>query len=176
MERTVLRSLPERIRTLVPRDLGMLRSSASWSYLVKMYYGNPAIHYEATHRPRLGVLEIGLHFEADDLTNARLLGAFRSHDRAIRRDLPSARFEEWDKGWTRIWEPVACERLDGALRDDLAQRLARYITVLELILREELPSDVPWETAPRPRAKPRRRDMRRPASGTRARRPRLRTP
>ena len=111
---------------------------------MKIYYGNKLIHYEASHRPRLHTIEIGLHFESDDLTNARLLGAFRARERSIRRKLPTARLEEWDKGWARIWEPVAYERIDAALREDIAARLARYITTLEPMLRDELPADVAW--------------------------------
>jgi hypothetical protein len=143
-QRAVLRALPTLIRPLVPPDLRDFRASARWSYLMKLYYGNDQIHYEASHRARDHSIEIGLHFEADDLTNARLLGAFRTHERKLRRELADARFEEWDKGWARIWEPVVYERLDGGLRDDLAHRLARYISVLEPILRDELPADVPW--------------------------------
>ena len=62
----------------------------------------------------------------------------------MRRKLPNARFEEWDKGWTRIWEPVATERLDGDLQSRLAELVALYVTTLEPILRDELPVDVPW--------------------------------
>ncbi len=148
--RSVLKSLPALIRPLVPAHLRDFRSSAQWSYLMKLYYGNQQLHYEASHRPRLHTIEIGLHFEADDLTNARLLGAFREHERAIHRKLPTARFEEWDRGWARIWELVSYERLDVALRDDLAARLAVYITTLEPILRDELPADVPWSEVPVP--------------------------
>ena len=100
--------------------------------------------YEASHRARERTVEVGLHFESDELTNARLLGAFRGHERAIRRTLPCARLEEWDRGWTRIWEPIVYERLDADLRDVLATTLARYIALLEPILRDELPADVAW--------------------------------
>jgi hypothetical protein len=142
--RTFLRSLPAKIKTELPAPLRDFRSGAQWSYLVKLYYGNRDLHYEASHHARRRTIEIGLHFEADDLTNARLLGAFRAHERGIQRKLPTARFEEWDRGWTRIWEPVAYERLDEALRDDLAKRLALYVATLEPVLRDELPADVPW--------------------------------
>jgi len=131
------------VRPHLGRDLRTFRTGTGFA-LVKIYYGNRDLHYEASHRAKLRTVEIGLHFEADDLTNARLLGAFRTHERAIHRKIPRARLEEWDRGWARVWEPIAYERLDAALRDDLAQRLARYITTLEPILRDELPADVPW--------------------------------
>ena len=140
----VLRALPDLIRPRVPARLRGFRFGARWAYLMKIYYGNELIHYEASHRMKAHTVEIGLHFEADDLTNARLLGAFRLHERTIHRRLPAARLEEWDRGWARIWEPMAYERYDGELRDKLAEGLARYITVLEPILRDELPADVEW--------------------------------
>ncbi len=155
----LLRSLPEMVRPLLPSDLRAFRSGARWSYLVKVYYGNEQIHYEASHRARDHTIEIGLHFEADDLTNARLLGAFKMHERAIHKRLSDARLEEWDKGWARIWEPVAYEHLDEALSEMLARRLATYIAVLEPVLRRELPADVPWRVAaatPRAAARGRR--------------------
>jgi hypothetical protein len=110
-----------------------------------MWFGNRTLHYEAWIRSRLGVIEIGLHFEADPLTNARLLAAFRARERTVLRTLgPDARVEEWDKGWTRIWEPIALARLDDEHLGLIAARLARYMTALEPILRDELPSDVAW--------------------------------
>lgn len=147
-QRALLKTLPDLIRPSVPAKLRGFRSGARWSYLVKIFYGNEAIHYEASHRAKEHTVEIGLHFESDELTNARLLGAFRIHERTIRRKLTDARLEEWDRGWTRIWEPVTYERFDAALRDRLAERLGRYIAVLEPILRDELPADVPWAVAP----------------------------
>ncbi len=116
--------------------------------IVQLYYGNRDLHYELWHRAKLHTVEIALHFEADELTNARLLGAFRTHQRAIHRKLPNARFEEWDKGWARIWEPVEAPTLDEDLRDRIAAAMAGYITTLEPILRDELPADVPWSIAP----------------------------
>src|SRR5438477_5948978 len=110
--RALLKSLPDLIRPSVPQKLRGFRSGARWSYLMKIYYGNELIHYEASHRAKEHIVEIGLHFESDELTNARLLGAFRTRERTIRRKLPGARLEEWDRGWTRIWEPVTYETVD----------------------------------------------------------------
>jgi len=129
------------------------RSSSGFG-LVKIHFGNQKLHYEANHQARSQTIEVGLHFEADRFTNARLLGAFRVHERKIERALPGARLEEWDKGWARIWEPIEYEGLDAALQREVAGRLARYIKVLEPMLRDELPADVPW-TLSMPRPKPR---------------------
>lgn len=140
-----LNGIPDLVRSHLSADLRQSRHEVKAWGLVKISYGNRLIHYELHSRPRLSVIEIGLHFEADELTNARLLGAFRTHARAIARELPGARFEEWDREWTRVWEPVPCEALDAGVQRDIAARLAHYITTLEPILREELPADVAWD-------------------------------
>lgn len=150
--RSLLRSLPETARSLLPAELRDFHSTARW-VIVQLYYGNRDIHYEAWHRAKQRTIEIELHFESDDLTNARLLGAFRAHERAIRRVLPNARLEEWDKGWARIWEPIEAETLDDALRRHVADQMARYISTLEPILRDELPADVAWSLAPARRSR-----------------------
>ena len=145
--RSLLRGLPDLIRPHLPADLRGFRSGTRF-ILVQLWYGNRDLHYEAWHRGRERKIEIGLHFEADPFTNVRLLGAFRGHERAIRRALgEAARIEEWDRGWARIWEGVPYDSLDGALQARLAARLARYVAVLEPILRDELPADVPWRLA-----------------------------
>jgi hypothetical protein len=110
----------------------------------KLWYGNKDLHYEIWSRERLGTIEIGLHFEADPLTNARLLAAFRANAKAVRRTLAAARIEEWDRGWARVWEPLPHRRADQQLAIELSERIAAYVTALEPILRRELPSDVVW--------------------------------
>ena len=124
----------------------------SIAFMAKLWYGNKDLHYEIWPRARLGTIEIGLHFEADPLTNARLLGAFAANSKAIRRALSDARIEEWDRGWARVWEPLPYRKPDEQLARELGDRIADYVTALEPILRRELPSDVAWaEGDARPR-------------------------
>jgi len=119
--------------------------------MAQLWSGNKQLHYEAWIRDRLGVIEVGLHFEADALTNARLLAAFRAREAAIRRALgPDVRIEVWDKGWARVWEPVALATLDGSFLEHVGARIASYVTALEPVLRAELPVGVAW-TEPRPK-------------------------
>lgn len=123
----------------------------SISFMAKLWYGNRDLHYEIWPRARIGTIEIGLHFEADPLTNARLLGAFDANSKAIRRALAGARIEEWDRGWARVWEPLPYRKPDEQLASELGERIASYVTALEPILRRELPSDVAWsEESARP--------------------------
>ena len=130
------------VRELLAEDLRDFRWEAS--FLAKLWFGNQALHYEITPRERVGSIEIGLHFEADPLTNARLLAAFVANASAVRRKLANARMEQWDRGWCRVWEPLPYRAADTELAKELASRLAAYVTALEPILRRELPSDVEW--------------------------------
>jgi hypothetical protein len=130
--------------------------------MAQMWFGNPQLHYEVWIRSRIGVIELGLHFEADPLTNARLLAAFKARERAIREELGEAAcVEAWDKGWTRVWESIPLRALDVDILERLASRMTAYITALEPILRDELPSDVAW-------SEPRGTSAQRAATGARA--------
>ena len=157
-----LRRVRPLVRERVPADLREFQWE-SYSFQSKLWYGNKALHYEIWPREKLGTIEIGLHFEADPLTNARLLAAFRANAKAVRRKLVDAQVEEWDRGWARVWQPLPYRKPDTQLAIELAERIAAYVSALEPILREELPADVPW-------AEPRRRPAgpQRAATGTRA--------
>lgn len=143
------------------RDLSVELRTYHWSAtssMAKAWYGNRALHYEIWVRHRARVVEIGLHFEADDLTNARLLGAFRSRSREVTRALGvETRIEEWDRGWARIWEPFSLD--EPTLAERVRTRFVDYVRVLEPILREELPADVAWKpkaaAGPKPAISPR---------------------
>jgi len=141
----------ECLRERVPAELRDFQWE-SYSFQSKLWYGNKALHYEIWPREKLGTIEIGLHFEADPLTNARLLAAFRANAKVVRRALVDARLEEWDRGWARVWEPLPHRKPDAQLAIELAKGIAAYVSALEPILRRELPSDVVWvEPTTRPR-------------------------
>ena len=155
----------KRVRPLMRELLAEELRDFNWeaSFLAKLWFGNHALHYEITPRERAGAIEIGLHFEADSLTNARLLGAFVANASAVRRKLANARMEQWDRGWCRVWESLPYRTPDVQLSRELASRLAAYVTTLEPILRRELPSDVVWsepERRARPKAAARARSSR----------------
>jgi hypothetical protein len=144
------------MRRDLPEDLASFRSATHFSIL-QLWYGNPSLHYETWIRSRLEVIEIGLHFESDPLTNARLLAAFRARERAVRKALgDGARIETWDKGWARVWESLPLAPLDGELIARIAARLIAYVMALESVLREELPAEVEWSEPKDGRYAPRR--------------------
>jgi|SRR5687767_947670 len=145
----------KRVRPLIRQRLADDLRDFQWeaSFLAKLWFGNHDLHYEITPRERARAIEIGLHFEADPLTNARLMAAFVANASVVRRALADARIEQWDRGWCRVWESLPYRAPDAELSQELATRLAAYVTALEPILRRELPSDVAWAE---PEARPTR--------------------
>ena len=149
--RTFLRGVVERVQTGTGANYPPFHATA-WSGMAQLWSGNKQLHYEAWIRDRLGVIELGLHFEADALTNARLLAAFRARERSIRRTLgDDVRIETWDRGWTRVWEPVALVPLDRVFLEKIGDRIAAYVIALEPLLRSEVPSDLAWSESRRRR-------------------------
>jgi hypothetical protein len=126
----LLERLPKRYRTH--------QSRIRFGYL-QVYFGTPAIHYEAWVQRRASRIELGLHFEGEREVNyrwAQLLG-----ERAL--ELQAAlgtetELEEWTEQWTRLHET---RRFTGPLTQELADgtaaRMARYIEVMEPVLKEE---------------------------------------
>ena len=152
--RGVFRAIPPLMRAELPADLRTFNWSAT-SWMAKAWYGNRALHYEIWVRHSVKVVELGLRFEADALTNARLYGAFRSRAAEVRRALgDDAQIERWDKGWTRVWERFSLQKIDDDYAAMIQTRFVDYVRVLEPILRDELPKDVDWQLA---KAKPLRR-------------------
>ena len=159
----IFRGIPPLMREQLPAELGAFQWQA-WSGMAKAWYGNRALHYEIWVRSSQKVVELGLHFEADELTNARLYGAFRGRAKEIAHALGrAARVETWDRGWSRVWEPIA---LDDVEAEPLRSRFVAYVRTLEPMLREELPTDVRWRIAKPRRASAATRSAR--GSGSRA--------
>ena len=151
--RAVFTDLDKRLQRELPPELGRHRWSFS-GIMAKLSYGNRLIHYEIWVRPRQHVVELGLHFEADGLTNARMLAAFRSRSKEVQRSLGrDARIEEWDRGWARVWEPISLELPGAEVREKVTDRFVAYVRALEPIVRDELPSDVEWKERAPKRAK-----------------------
>jgi hypothetical protein len=150
--RPVFRALPALMRAELPAELRDFQWQAT-SWMAKAWYGNKLLHYEIWVRDRARVVELGLHFESDALTNARLFGAFRARAKQIARALGAdARIEEWDKGWSRVWQPYAIADVDDGYATMIKARFVQYVRALEPILREELPNDVEWKTTRSPAA------------------------
>ena len=141
--RAFVRGLPRAVADELG-DAAPPHHGAAMGYMTKLWFGNKDLHYECGVYLHRKVIELGLHFESDAMTNLQLLGAFRSRATLIARRLPSARIEAWDKGWARVWEPLALGPLNARDGATVAKLFAKYVRVLEPILEDALPADVRW--------------------------------
>ena len=122
------------MRPKLPDDLRGFQWQQRWS-LVKLWYRVPKIHYEVWFHRRIGLIEIGLHFEADRETNDRLLAHFEEN-LIVAKAMVSERIEAepWDKGWARVYEMVPIAPLDDAFLEHVSTRLARLIETMEPLM------------------------------------------
>ena len=134
----LMRAIPPAMQAKLPGDLQEFKV-ARRSWLVQLYYADPAIHYEVV---TLGVkrrqLEIGLHFESRNAAiNEQLLNGFARHLFEIKAELGDGfEAEMWDRGWTKVYETIPMETFDAAYVDRVATRLAQVIVVMQPILDE----------------------------------------
>ena len=149
MARPFFDQIDDELRGLVGPALRGFRSLRT-SGLVKVWYGDPAVHYEAqrlslrwapdpAHR-----LEVGLHLEhAAAARNEELLGLLLA-DGGWRRALPAAGAGPAVGPRAADWRRVS-EFVEGGFADDpdlageVAERLAAYIRTLEPLLRRGRP-------------------------------------
>lgn len=132
--REFLLALPDRVRPLLPEELRDFEWQQRWS-LAKLWYGSPKLHYEVWFHRRIDRVEIGLHFEADVATNERLRAYFEENLLVAKAEVSErVEAEGWDKGWARVYEMVPRQPLGESFLDEIAERLARFITALQPLL------------------------------------------
>jgi hypothetical protein len=103
---------------------------------MKLYYAEPAFHYEVWHHAGAGRLEVGLHFESSAADNEAAFEFFRSRIVEVKAGLPRAELEPWDRGWTRLYETMPAARLDDDVLAGAARCLGGYVTTLQPMLEE----------------------------------------
>ncbi len=129
-------SLVDKTRKQLPRALRKFNARSFFS-IVKLHYGNPKLHYEVWVRGQDRLIEIGLHLEADKLTNDALLAYFNSHAPEIHAELGArVEIERWTNSWSRVHEVVPYSALDAELVERLAKKLAQMIGVLQPLLKD----------------------------------------
>jgi hypothetical protein len=106
------------------------------SQLAQFWWGtSSSVHYEVWIHERNLQVELGLHFESSATRNRELHSAFGNHLLEIQQELGEAIWlEEWDRGWTRIYETQPLLPLDEARVYAIAGRLCEIIDCLQPIL------------------------------------------
>ncbi len=136
--REFLNRLPDALRERLPAQWQGFQVVPPFASLIKFYYAHRSIHYEVWLQRRTGIVEIGLHFEADPADNARWLEVMGRNYAHIRRSLgPRVEAEQWTQSWTRIHESLPLEPLTSAFHEKIADRLALMIQTLQPILEKE---------------------------------------
>lgn len=128
-------ALPTATRAQLPRELQKFKV-ATRSWLCQLYYRDPRLHYEVWNMgERRGILELGLHFESKEAAqNTALLKHFSQHLIEVKVKLGAGwEAEQWDKGWTKVYETIPYEPFSHELLDQVAKRLAKTLVVLEEI-------------------------------------------
>ena len=100
------------------------------SRLAKFWCRQPdTVHYELWLHERRNLIELGLHFEDDAALNARLYTYFSG---CLLEELGDTVWvEEWDKGWTRLYEVRPMLPLNEERVADTAARMCEMIQCLQ---------------------------------------------
>src|SRR5882762_5155316 len=122
------------LKKQLPAGLRDFRTTRGRGRLMKVYFAEPAFHYEAWHHTGAGRLEVGLHFEGSAAENQEAFDFFRGHMLEVKAELPRAELEPWDRGWSRLYETLPAQQLDEGVLDDAAIRMADYIVALQPLL------------------------------------------
>ena len=106
------------------------------SRLAQFWFGNDrTIHYEVWIHERTAQIELGLHFEASESRNRELYRQFERELLAIQAILGSSVWlEQWDRGWSRIYETQPLWPLDSVRVQAITARLNEMIDVFQPIL------------------------------------------
>ena len=129
-------ALRKDLKAKLPAGLRNFRTTRGRGRLMKVYFAEPAFHYEAWHHTGAGRLEIGLHFEATAETNQAALEYFRARMVEVKAGLPRAELEPWDRGWTRLYETLPAARLDERVLDGAVDCMAGYVVTLQPMVDE----------------------------------------
>ncbi len=103
--------------------------------LAKFWFGpDGTVHYELWLHERTARLELGLHFESGPQRNLALYHEFDKCLLEIQMRLGNSIWlEEWDRGWTRLYETLPMWPLDESRAESIAARLCEIIEVLQPI-------------------------------------------
>lgn len=109
--------------------------SRARSRLAQFWWGSDAaVHYEVWIRDRYLQLELGLHFEASAERNSALYRGLGRYMLDIHQALgDSLWLEEWDRGWTRLYETYPLNPLDEGRVYTVASRLCEVIEAVQPI-------------------------------------------
>jgi hypothetical protein len=124
-------ALRKGVKPKLPPELRNFRTTRGRGRLMKVYFDEPAFHYETWHHTGAGRLEVGLHLESSAELNEAAFDFFRVRMVEVKASLPRAELEPWDRGWSRLYETVPAPRLDDDVLRRTVDCLAGYMVSLQ---------------------------------------------
>lgn len=135
--REFFEAVSEAARRRLPEGLSSFRARNTMNLLKIQYGANYRIHYEVWINTEVSLIEVGLHFEDGPGSTAALLLYFDQFILEIKHQLGTeVELERWTKSWGHVREAHPLAPLTRELADQLGERLARMIVVLQPILEE----------------------------------------
>jgi hypothetical protein len=129
--------LVEAVRRVLPPERQVFEQRQTMNLLKISYGANYRIHYETWICAEKDHVEVGLHFEDGPQSTERLLRHFDGCILEIKDELGAqAELERWTQSWGHLFELHPLEPLSDAFVERIADRLARYIAVLQPLLDE----------------------------------------
>ena len=142
MERKkLLAQIPNILCSRLPPSLGSFETILA-GRLLKVYYGDPAFHFEVWFHEGKGLVEVAYHGEGSAAANGLLLDRLAARLVDIKESLgPTVELEPWVRSWIRLYRMLPAGS-GGVLRaETLAEELARMIVVVQPMVADLVPEE-----------------------------------
>lgn len=121
-------------RRELPDELAQFHAKPGFD-LVKLWYDNDRIHYEAAIDLHREQIEVALHFEDGPVSTGIYLRAFDQEIVQIKHELGhTVELERWTQSWGRVFELTPLTTLDASVGERAARRMIEFITELQPIV------------------------------------------
>lgn len=138
----LLAQVPDGIRPRLPKGLQGFETIAM-GRLLKVYYGDPAFHFEVWFHENKGMVEVAYHAEGPASANGRLLERLEARLVDIKKGLgPTAELEPWVRSWVRLYRMLSLDYPDEKLQGQLVDALAKMIIVVQPLVADLAPVEV----------------------------------
>ena len=137
-----LKGMPTQVQKYLSPSI-KLNAHQPFRWLVQFYDQDRRVHYEVSRIAKRGDFELALHFESKHKPlNAHMLTGFSRrlfeiHDQIGDRIVA----EEWDRGWSKVYEVYPQAPLTEDYQEAMGRRMAEIIGCLHPIMQDlyELP-------------------------------------
>jgi hypothetical protein len=122
----------------LPSDLRESCSHRVRFVWLQVHFHSPKVHYEVCLTRKTERIEIGLHFEGPRDFSYRWAELIAPHMPEIQANLGAPwELEEWTASWARLHTTIPYDPPSEALASEIAEMLARLITVCQPIVERE---------------------------------------